>query len=143
MEVKRFFFVSVGGFLVDIGIAYGVASLLGAPLWCAAVVGFTIAAVVNYFLHEVWTFRHQKVPSLSFKRALYYFISSSLMIALRLAVVAWLSTLLSTDYKLSILICGAAISFCVNYMISKFLVFSKRTMPKENFDARNNSIGKR
>ncbi len=125
MEIVRFFIVSIGGVVVDIAISYAVASQFGAPLWLAAAVGFTVAAVGNYVLHEVWTFRQASVPALSSRRALYYLISSGVTLLSRLVVVAWLATWISRDNALEILIGGAAVSFFVNYMISKFLVFTK------------------
>ncbi len=47
----RFFLVSVAGLAVDIGIAFSIATLLGAPLWIAAATGFLVAACGNYILH--------------------------------------------------------------------------------------------
>ena len=125
MEIMRFFIVSVGGVVVDVAISYAVASQLGMPLWLAAAVGFTVAAVGNYVLHEVWTFRQGEVPVLSSRRALYYLISSGVTLLSRLAVVAWLATWISRDHMLEVLIAGAAVSFLVNYAISKSFVFSK------------------
>lgn len=123
-ELIRFFFVSVGGVVIDIAIAYAIATMLGTPLWIAAAVGFSVAACGNYILHEVWTFRRE-TSRLSSKRALYYFITSGVTLFFRLVVVAWLSTWISHDHALVILIGGAAISFFVNYIISKYLVFSR------------------
>lgn len=133
MEMMRFFFVSVGGVVVDTAISYVVASHLGAPLWLATAVGFSVAAVGNYVLHEIWTFRLEEAPVLSSKRALYYFISSGVTLLSRLAVVAWLSTWISRDQALEILIGGAAASFFVNYVVSKFLVFPRRAEKESNF----------
>lgn len=127
MEIMRFFVVSVGGVVIDITISYAVASQLGTPLWLAAAVGFTIAAVGNYVLHEVWTFRQEEVPALSSRRALYYLISSGVTLLSRLAVVAWLATWISRDHMLEILFGGAVVSFLVNYALSKFFIFSGTT----------------
>lgn len=125
MEIMRFFLVSAGGVVIDIAIAYAIATLLETPLWIAAAVGFSVAACGNYILHEIWTFRHE-TSRLSGRRALYYFITSGVTLACRLVVVAGLSAWISRDYALGILISGAAVSFFVNYLISKFLVFSRR-----------------
>lgn len=126
MQIKRFFCVSVVGVAVDIAVAYAVVLLLAAPLWLAAAAGFTAAAAGNYILHEVWTFRREGAPSLSITRAFYYFVSSGFTLLSRLAVVAWLSIWVPRDHALAILVGGAAVSFFVNYLISKFFVFSKR-----------------
>ena len=124
-ELISFFFVSVGGVVIDIAIAYAIATMLGTPLWIAAAVGFSVAACGSYILHEVWTFRRE-TSRLSSKRALYYFINSGVTLSSRLVVVAGLSAWISLDHTLVILIGGAAVSFFVNYIISKFLVFSGR-----------------
>lgn len=128
-ELIRFFFVSVGGVVIDIAVAYAIATMLGTPLWIAAALGFSVAACGNYILHEVWTFRRE-TSKLSSKRALYYFITSGVTLSSRLVVVAGLSTWISRDHALVILIGGAAVSFFVNYIISKFLVFSRRAENK-------------
>ena len=128
-ELIRFFFVSVGGVVIDIAIAYAIATMLGTPLWIAAAVGFSVATCGNYILHEVWTFRRE-TSRLSSKCALYYFITSGVTLSTRLLVVAGLSAWISLDHTLVILIGGTAVSFFVNYIISKFLVFSGRAENK-------------
>lgn len=129
MELARFFFVSVGGVVIDIAVAYTIATMLGTPLWIAAALGFSVATCGNYILHEVWTFRRE-TSKLSSKRALYYFITSGVTLSSRLVIVAGLSAWISPDHTLMILIGGAAVSFFVNYVISKYLVFSRRAENK-------------
>ena len=128
-ELIRFFFVSVGGVVIDIAIAYAIATMLGTPLWIAAALGFSVAACGNYILHEVWTFRRE-TSRLSSKRALYYFITSGVTLSSRLVVVAGLSAWISRDHTLALLIASAAVSFFVNFIINKFLVFSRRAENK-------------
>ena len=132
-ELTRFFLVSVGGFVVDVTIAYAIATMLGVPLWLAAATGFTLAALGNYVLHESWTFRRED-SSLSSKRALYYFITSGVTLLSRLIVVAALSAWISRDHTLVILISGAAVSFVVNYVTSKYFVFLGTQKPRANLD---------
>ena len=129
MELIRFFFVSVGGVVIDIAIAYAIATMLGTPLWIAAAVGFSVAACGNYILHEVWTFPRD-ASLLSVKRALYYLITSGVTLSSRLVVIVGLNAWISLDHALLILIGGAAVSFFVNYTISKFLIFSGCTESK-------------
>lgn len=124
-ELIRFFWVSVIGGVVDIALAYVSATILEIPLWIAAAAGFSVAAFGNYILHEVWTFRN-KNSRLSSTRALSYFITSGVILSSRLVVVSILSAWISHDHTLLILIGGASVSFFVNYIISKFLVFSRR-----------------
>ena len=57
MDVLRFIVVaSRQAVILDIGIAYVLARGFGIPLWLAATAGFVVAALVNYVLHELWTF---------------------------------------------------------------------------------------
>lgn len=123
-ELTRFFFVSVGGVAVDIALAYAIATMLGTPLWIAVAASFSVAAFGNYILHEVWTF-NRETSRLSGKRALYYFIATGITLLSRIAIVAGLSAWISHDYTLVILIGGAAVSFFVNYIMSKYFVFSQ------------------
>ena len=55
-EAVRFFLVSLVGLGVDIGIAWALIAFAGASDPVAALVGFSIATVTNYFGHEFWTF---------------------------------------------------------------------------------------
>lgn len=123
-EFIRFFWVSVFGGVADIALAYAIATILELPLWIAAAAGFSVAAFGNYILHEVWTFRNEN-SRLSSTRALSYFITSGVILTSRLVVVSGLSAWISRDHTLLILIGGASVSFFVNYIISKFLVFSR------------------
>jgi len=132
MELIRFLFVAVGGVVVDISIAYAVVSILRTPIWLAVIVGFSIAACLNYILHEVWTF-HRETSRLSSKRALYYLITSGVTLSSRLILVAGLSAWTSRDNALLILIGSSAGSFFVNYITSKFLIFSRGTKSKGHY----------
>ena len=129
IELVRFFLVSVAGVLIDISIAYAVAMILETPLVIAAAVGFVIAAGSNYILHEVWTFQG-RTQRLSRLRALKYLVVSLFTLLCRLAVVASLSIWIDRDHTLSILIGAAAVSFFVNYVISKFFLFSRSAEEK-------------
>lgn len=122
--------VSVAGVVLDLAIAYGVATLLGLPLWVAATIGFLVAATVNYVAHELWTFR-DGARALSAHRGAQYICVCALVLLSRLAVVAWLSILIDRDYALLILICGAGVSLVVNFTVSKFLVFTKGPVQEE------------
>lgn len=132
-ELTRFFLVSVGGFVIDVTIAYAIATMLGVPLWIAAATGFTLAALGNYVLHESWTFRRED-SSLSSKRALYYFITSGVTLLSRLVVVAGLNAWILRDHTLAILIGGGAVSLLVNYIVSKNFVFLSTQKPRANLD---------
>lgn len=124
MEMIRFLAVSVLGVLVDICIAWTLAQTLDLPLWICAAVGFAVAALGNYALHEIWTFRREDV-GLSRRRGAHYLGAAVATLLVRLAVVATLEHMLGTGWALAILIAGAGLSFFVNFALSKFLVFNE------------------
>ncbi|WP_370311652.1 GtrA family protein [Sagittula sp.] len=127
MEVVRFFGVSLLGVIFDIAVAYALASHTGIPLWIAAALGFIAAAGVNYMLHEIWTFR-EGARRLSRVRAMKYLGASVATLLTRIAVVAVLEGMLDGRYPLAILICGAGVSFFVNFALSKIFVFSNPSL---------------
>lgn len=130
MEMARFLAVAVVGLVVDVTVAWCASYFLGIPLWLAAAVGFVMAAAMNYLLHEVWTFRigmHR--PSAG--RVARYCITLFATLSTRVATVAVLAQIFGNDYALAVLIAGASMSFCVNYLLSKYFVFRPRAQPKE------------
>lgn len=124
MEAARFFVVSVVGLVLDLGVAWSAARLLGVPLWLAAAAGFVVAAGLNYALHELWTFR-SGARQLSVVRALRYGMALVATLAARVASVAALVAVFGDSHALPVLVAGAGISFCVNYLVSKYFVFLK------------------
>lgn len=122
MELIRFFGVSVVGVLIDLSIAYSLATFAGVPLWAAATLGFLVAALVNYATHEIWTFR-QGNKTLSITRSLKYLMVSVITLLARIAVVFPLEQALSNS-PLLVLFCATGVSFFVNFALSKFFVFS-------------------
>ncbi len=124
MVAFRFLTVVGVGLVLDLSIAYTLATQLALPLGTAAIIGFVSAASVNYGLHEFWTFRHG-ARQFSMRRAAQYVGTCTLTLLARLAAVAWLSTKFGPDYALAILICAVGTSFLINFTISKVLIFSR------------------
>jgi len=122
-EMLRFFIVTVLGVVLDIAIAYGLHELAGLPLALAAVIGFMCAASANYILHQLWSFQSSS-GRLSASRAAKYGLVAGLTLVARVSVVAMLAAYFAGQYVLSILICGAGVSFFVNFALSKFFVFA-------------------
>ena len=56
MQSLRFLMVSVVGVALDIALGWALATRLDLPLWLAGALGFATAALLNYLLHERWTF---------------------------------------------------------------------------------------
>lgn len=122
-EMLRFFVVTVFGVVLDIAIAYGLHELGGLSLALSAVIGFVCAACVNYLLHQMWSFQSGS-RRLSFQKAAKYGVVAGLTLMVRAGVVAVLDGYLAGQYALLILICGAGVSFFVNFTLSKFFVFA-------------------
>lgn len=122
-ELLRFFAVTVLGVVIDLAIAFALHTGLGVPLWLAAAIGFTLAASVNYVIHQTWSF--QSGPrSLSARRAGLYAAVALATLAVRVAIVAQLDRTLAGAFPLAILVAGAGGSFFVNFVLSKFVVFT-------------------
>ena len=123
-EFLRFFTVTVVGVVLDIAIAYTLAQSFAVPLWIAASIGFVIAASINYVVHQLWSFQDGS-RRLSFARAAKYGGVALATLVARVTVVATLDVALGGKLPLLILICGAGVSFFVNFGLSKFFVFNE------------------
>jgi putative flippase GtrA len=122
-ELIRFFSVTVLGLLLDLAIAIAVHHLLGAPLWLAAGAGFVIAAGANYVIHQTWTFQTGQ-RRISASRAAKYALVAIITLIARIAAVAALDRMIGAGLPLLILLLGAGVSFGVNFVLSKYFVFS-------------------
>lgn len=134
-EIFRFFLVAVIGLVVDIAVAYGSSLWLDIPLALAAAFGFACGACVNYALHELWTFR-TGARRLSAVRASKYALALGTTLTVRLVAVAVLPLLLGQAHDLTILVLATGVSFGVNYLVSKFMVF--RPAPQDSNIGRMN-----
>ena len=56
-EALRYLTVVAVGSVVDLSIAWTAHEILGVQIIAAAALGFVIASVLSYFVHEFWTFR--------------------------------------------------------------------------------------
>lgn len=120
-ELVRFFAVTVLGVILDLAIAFALHTYAGVPLWLAAATGFTLAASANYVIHQTWSFRS---GPLSLKRACLYALVALATLAVRVGIVAQLDRLLPGAWPLAILVAGAGGSFGVNFVLSKWVVFT-------------------
>jgi putative flippase GtrA len=119
-ELARFFAVTVLGVILDLAIAFALHQWAGVPLWLAAAIGFALAAGANYVIHQTWSFRS---GSLSLRRAGLYAGVALVTLAVRVGIVALLDRALPGAWPLAILVAGAGGSFCVNFVLSKWIVF--------------------
>lgn len=130
-QILRFGLVAVAGLVVDIGVAWGLVQLWALPILVAATVGFLCGALLNYVLHELWTFQDSS-KRLSLARLMAYLLGLWFVLGVRMAGVAVLSILLPGQ-SLLILVAATGLSFCANYLVSKSLIF-RRTKDKEGDD---------
>lgn len=123
----RFLLVSVLGLGVDLALAWGLAALAGLPLPAAAAAGFLAGALLNYLLHEFWTFRDARAPArLSARRGGLYALTLAATLGMRVAAVALLDRLLPGAGGLrdiTVLAAATGLSFLVNYGLSRHVVF--------------------
>lgn len=124
-SLLRFGVVAVIGLGVDLGTAWTLAAKLGLPLTLAAFAGFVCGAIVNYLMHEFWTFRDAS-SSVSMRRGLLYLVAVGVTLVARLAAVMALQPILgSIGQGLGVLVTATAFSFVVNYIVSRHLVFAR------------------
>ena len=126
-ELARFCIVAVVGLVVDIAVAWSVAEFVGLPLILSATAGFCCGAVINYFLHELWTFQSgDRVISLA--RMGRYAAGLAVVLIVRLATVVGLERLfLQGSMTLVILLSATVLSFAFTYVLSLNFVFTQDT----------------
>ncbi len=120
------FSITIGiGLVVDVCISMFLTKSLGVDLPIAAAVSFLIATIANYFMHSYWTFSASN-RRFSFPRLLSYSIVCGLALASRFATLKveqvmdlpWL-----LDKDLTYLVVAIGVSFMINFVFSKFIIF--------------------
>lgn len=129
-ELLRFATVIVAGLVVDLATAFIVAEVVGLPLPVGAATGFFAGALFNYICHELWTFRVAG-GALSTSCASLYLVSALVILGVRLLVTTVLSPLaVDRLSSLVVLIAAAGVSFVVNYLLSRFVVYRRTVSPQ-------------
>lgn len=124
-QLLRFAAVIVAGLAVDLGTGWSLANLAGLPLVYAAGIGFFTGALFNYVLHEYWTFRAPD-SRLSLGRAVLYLAMMCVTLGARLSVVFLLAPVATGRIgSLAVLVGAAGVSFVVNYLLSRFVVYRR------------------
>lgn len=123
-DFARFLVVSVLGLGLDLSVAWALATWTAVPLPAAAFCGFAAGALLNYGLHEAWTFA-SKDRKPSAKRGGLYLLALGATVGVRVATVALLeATLLPRpEQALAVLVAATGLSFATNYILSKYVVF--------------------
>lgn len=125
MQPVRFLLVSVVGVVLDIALGWYLAARLGLPLWLAGALGFATAALVNYLLHETWTFWGGRTRR-SLGRFGRYLMSLALTAAVRLAAILGFEWVLGAERgALAVLLPSVALSFCASFLLARSWVFAE------------------
>ncbi|MBT9371471.1 GtrA family protein [Rhizobium sp. CSW-27] len=124
-SLLRFGMVAVIGLGVDLGTAWTLSAKAGLPLTLSAFAGFACGAVMNYLMHEFWTFRDAS-SAVSVRRGVLYLVAVGVTLVARLAAVMALQPLFgAVGQGLVVLVGATAFSFVVNYIVSRHLVFAR------------------
>lgn len=129
-EFLRFASVALAGLAVDISLAWGLSAVAGFSLILGAATGFVAGATFNYLMHEFWTFPRSE-RRLSYTRMLRYGAVLVATLATRLAAVYALSQIpQAKQTELVVLLLATVLSFSVNYLASKYVVFKSAVLPE-------------
>lgn len=124
MQPVRFLAVSVIGVALDVGLGWYLATGFGLPLWLAGALGFMAAALLNYLLHEAWTFWGGQNRR-SFGRFGRYLMSLGLTATVRLAAIVGFEQVLGAGQgALAVLLPSVALSFCASFVLARSWVFA-------------------
>lgn len=123
-ESLRYGVTIVAGLSVDLAVANGTASLPGVALPVASVIGLGAGAAVNYLLLNLWAFRGAKRYSV-ISRVMRYLMTLAVTAAVRAGAVLVLGVLIPQAAPLFILMAATALSFLVNYAVSRRFVFRR------------------
>jgi putative flippase GtrA len=113
----RYLLANATGAAVDFTVAALVNALLSPPLWIAAGLGAIVGSVVNYLVHEFWTFGPGGKPTAL--RAVTYLTACLLVLVLRVGLTAGLEAGAGHVLPdLAILALAFVVTFLVNYVIA-------------------------
>lgn len=127
MKILQFFIVAIIGLTLDLAITWSIKSTLNFPLWLSAIFGFCVAAIANFILNGLWTFRSQTVR-LSFEHVIRYCAALLITLFTRILFITVLTKILGSTYEFYVLLLSTGISFFFNFLLSKkFVYFSSRS----------------
>ncbi len=130
-SARRYLAVVLGGFVIDLSIAWLAHELLGFPLIAAAALGFVIAMTLSYFVHEFWTFR-RAASAVSPARFAKFVMASGATLGARLVLV-WLTGLVTLlpGGALARLLIAYGGSLAVGFLVNRGVVFTDADQPDE------------
>ena len=122
----RYLVVVIGGFIVDLSIAWTTHEFYDLDLVAAAALGFVVATCLSYFAHEFWTFRSPG-STYSTARLTKFAIGAGATLATRLFLVALSAPLSGFPLdSLARLLFAFGGSLGVGFLINRLLVFTSR-----------------
>ena len=130
-SAQRYLAVVLGGFVVDLSIAWLTHELLGFPLIAAAALGFVIAMTLSYFVHEFWTFQ-RTASAVSLARFVKFVMASGATLGARLVLV-WLTGIIAMlpGGALTRLLIAYGGSLMVGFLVNRGVVFTEADQPDE------------
>ena len=127
-RVAKFGVVGGSGLVIYTGLVFLLTGILGWPYLIAVVLGWEIAVLSMFALHEIWTFRDVGEPGASsiLRRAMRFNLIRLVSLPLNLAVILCLTELVGTNYLVSVVI-AVAVVVSVNYLVSSKLIWKRQT----------------
>jgi putative flippase GtrA len=123
-EAGRYILVVVAGFVVDLSVTWLTHQLLGLDLLPASALGFVVAMVLSYFVHELWTFRRPD-SRVSLQRFMKFVAACSATLITRLALVSATGLIDAlADASLVRLAIAFAGSLVVGFVLNRETVFT-------------------
>lgn len=122
----RFFLANLLGVTIDITVAISLIKIAALSTTVATSISITIAAVIMYFVHELWTFAGAN-QGLSGKRLVTVVASAFVALGTRALVLLILQKIpLHSDYiQYGHLIVAVSCSFLVNFILIRFIIERK------------------
>lgn len=120
-EILLYTALTLGGLIVDLGMANMLVYLFAIPLVVSGAFGLLVGTITNYFIHLKITFKDHGLPA-SWTGFAKYLQTCLIGAAVRIGALMIFS-LFSAIESITSLIIATGISFSVNYLLSKFYVF--------------------
>lgn len=125
-ELAKFAIVVGLGLGIDTGLGWLLVTVGGFGIVLAGVCGFLAGALFNYSLHELWTFAGDKT-SLSVARAGKMLAALAIVFLVRVVSLAVLAVIFPRGSLVIVpLFLASGLSFVVNFLITRFVVFDRR-----------------
>jgi dolichol-phosphate mannosyltransferase len=122
------FFITGGlGTITNLLLFFLCADIANLPVIPVSIGCFLAAGTQNYFLNHLWSFKKEMADiKPSFKKWLLYFSASLLGLVINIVVMRSILAFFVLPFKFIAQACGIAAGMCLNFVLSKALVFRKK-----------------